>query len=120
MREVVAGNSEVDRFGAGDLSVRVAEGSPGEWVVFHLTDITVPPLDTASAEGKRIEENVKRGITEDFIGQYVQQLQKDLGAQRQADIRRTNELFRAVMSTYDDHIAKQQRQIDYLLPNPTR
>jgi peptidyl-prolyl cis-trans isomerase D len=57
-----------------------AEGNPGEWVVFHLTDITVPALDTASAEGKRIEENVKRGVTEDFIGQYVQQLQKDLGA----------------------------------------
>jgi peptidyl-prolyl cis-trans isomerase D len=57
-----------------------AEGNPGEWVVFHLTDITVPALDTASADGKRIDDNVKRGITEDFIGQYVQQLQKDLGA----------------------------------------
>jgi peptidyl-prolyl cis-trans isomerase D len=57
-----------------------AEGNPGEWVVFRLTDITVPALDTASADGKRIDENVKRGITEDFIGQYVQQLQKDLGA----------------------------------------
>src|SRR6266567_1786687 len=57
-----------------------AEGNPGERVVFHLTDITVPALDTASADGKRIDENVKRGVTEDFIGQYVQQLQKDLGA----------------------------------------
>ncbi|MEN3378582.1 MAG: peptidyl-prolyl cis-trans isomerase [Hyphomicrobiales bacterium] len=57
-----------------------AEGNPGEWVVFRLTDITVPALDTASADGKRIDENVKRGITEDFIGQYVQQLKKDLGA----------------------------------------
>ena len=56
-----------------------AEGNPGEWVVFHLTDVTVPALDTASADGKRIDDNVKRGITEDFIGQYVQQLQKDLG-----------------------------------------
>jgi peptidyl-prolyl cis-trans isomerase D len=57
-----------------------AEGNPGEWVVFHLTDITVPAFDQASAEGKRVDENVKRGITEDFIGQYVQQLQKELGA----------------------------------------
>jgi peptidyl-prolyl cis-trans isomerase D len=56
-----------------------AEGNPGEWVVFHLTDVAVPTLDTASADGKRIDDNVKRGITEDFIGQYVQQLQKDLG-----------------------------------------
>jgi peptidyl-prolyl cis-trans isomerase D len=57
-----------------------AEGNPGEWVVFRVTDITVPTLDAASTDGKRIDENVKRGITEDFIGQYVQQLKKDLGA----------------------------------------
>jgi peptidyl-prolyl cis-trans isomerase D len=57
-----------------------AEGNPGEWVVYRVTDITVPAFDAASAEGKRVDENVKRGITEDFIGQYVQQLQKELGA----------------------------------------
>jgi peptidyl-prolyl cis-trans isomerase D len=57
-----------------------AEGNPGEWVVYRLTDITVPALDQASAEGKRVDENVKRGITEDFIGQYVEQLKKELGA----------------------------------------
>jgi peptidyl-prolyl cis-trans isomerase D len=56
------------------------EGNPGEWVVFRLTDITVPAFDQASAEGKRIDENVKRGMTEDFIGQYVEQLKKELGA----------------------------------------
>ena len=55
--------------------------------VWHYLDETgvelgtsVPFPDQASADGKRVEENVKRGITEDFIGQYVQQLQKDLGA----------------------------------------
>jgi peptidyl-prolyl cis-trans isomerase D len=57
-----------------------AEGNPGEWVVYRVTDITVPAVDPASAEGKRVDENVKRGISEDFIGQYVQQLQKELGA----------------------------------------
>lgn len=57
-----------------------AEGNPGEWVVYRLTDITVPAFDPASAEGKRVDENVKRGITEDFIGQYVEQLKKELGA----------------------------------------
>jgi peptidyl-prolyl cis-trans isomerase D len=57
-----------------------AEGNPGEWVVFHLTDITVPALDPAAADGKRIDDNVKRALSEDFIGQYVQQLKKDLGA----------------------------------------
>jgi hypothetical protein len=57
---------------------------------------------------------------EQTLALHLAQLQRDFGAQRQADIRRTNELVRALMSTYDDHIAKQQRQIDYLLPNPKR
>jgi len=48
------------------------------------------------------------------------QLQKDFDAQRQADIRRNNQLFRQVMSTYSDEITKQQRQINYLLPNPQK
>jgi hypothetical protein len=48
------------------------------------------------------------------------QLQKDFDAQRQADIRRNNQLFRQVMSTYSDEITKQQRQINYLLPASQR
>jgi peptidyl-prolyl cis-trans isomerase D len=64
---------EKDQFGS-------AEGNPGEWVVFHLTDISVPALDPEAADVKRIDDNMKRALSEDFIGQYVQQLQKDLGA----------------------------------------
>jgi hypothetical protein len=54
---------------------------------------------------------------EQDLALHLVQLQRDFNAQRQADIRRTNQLFRDVMSTYGDEIAKQQRQINYLLPN---
>jgi peptidyl-prolyl cis-trans isomerase D len=58
-----------------------AEGSnPGEWVVFRLTDITVPDFDANSAEGKRIVDAARRSLSEDVIAQYVQRLQTDLGA----------------------------------------
>ena len=58
-----------------------AEGSnPGEWVVFKLTDITVPDFDAASVEGKRIADAVRRSLSEDVITQYLQRLQTDLGA----------------------------------------
>jgi peptidyl-prolyl cis-trans isomerase D len=59
----------------------MAEGSnPGEWVVFRLTDVTVPDFDANSADGKRIVEAARRSISEDVIAQYVQRLQTDLGA----------------------------------------
>jgi peptidyl-prolyl cis-trans isomerase D len=59
----------------------MAEGSnPGEWVVFRLTDITVPDFDANSAEGKRIVDAARRSLSEDVIAQYVQRLQTDLGA----------------------------------------
>ena len=57
-----------------------AEGnSPSEWVVFRLTDITVPDFDAASAESKRVADAMRRQMSEDLIAQYVQRLQTDLG-----------------------------------------
>ena len=53
---------------------------------------------------------------EQDLALHLVQLQRDSNAQRQADIRRTNQLFRDVMSTYGDEIVKQQKQINYLLP----
>jgi len=53
---------------------------------------------------------------EQDLALHLVQLQRDFNAQRTADIRRTNQLFRDVMSTYGDEIAKQQRQINYLVP----
>ncbi len=51
---------------------------------------------------------------------HLVQLQRDFEAQRQADLRRTNQLFRQVTSTYGDEIAKHERQINYLLPTSQR
>jgi hypothetical protein len=39
----------------------------------------VPTFDAAAPEGKRIDDNVRRALTEDIIGQYVLRLQNDLG-----------------------------------------
>jgi len=51
-----------------------------ERVVFVLTDITVPGFDAASSEGKRIEETMRRSLSEDLLAQYVGRLQTELGA----------------------------------------
>lgn len=57
-----------------------AESIPGEWTVFQVTDISVPTLDVASEEGRRIQDGLKRTLTEDIVTQYLQRLQADIGA----------------------------------------
>jgi len=57
-----------------------AEGEqPGEWVVFRVTDVTIPKLDAGGADAKRIEDTVKRQESDDIFGQYVASLENDLG-----------------------------------------
>jgi peptidyl-prolyl cis-trans isomerase D len=59
----------------------MTEGAnPTEWVVFHLTDIAVPGFNAGSPEAKRIEDTMRRALTEDLLGQYVLRLQTDFGA----------------------------------------
>jgi peptidyl-prolyl cis-trans isomerase D len=69
-----------------------AEGAnPTEWVVFHLTDITVPPAVADTPEAKRVEDTMKRALTEDLLSQYVLRLQSDIGATINMDaLRRVN------------------------------
>jgi len=58
-----------------------AEGKDAaERIVFHVTDISVPAFDAASPEGRKIDEAMRRSITEDLLAQYVARLQTDLGA----------------------------------------
>jgi peptidyl-prolyl cis-trans isomerase D len=57
-----------------------ADGAnPTERIVFHVTEITVPPLDPNSAEGKRIKEALTQALGNDLLGQYVTRLEKDAG-----------------------------------------
>ena len=65
-----------------------------------------------------LDENQKK--QDQDLALHLVQLQRDFEAQRQADLRRTNQLFRQVTSTYGDEIAKHERQINYLLPNSQR
>ena len=59
----------------------IAQGNgPAEWVVFRVTDIAVSDFDAASPEVKRITDQMRRGLTEDMLAQYVQRLRTDIGA----------------------------------------
>jgi peptidyl-prolyl cis-trans isomerase D len=50
-----------------------------EWIVFRVTDITVPPVDMASADIKKLKESLVRSLTDEQIAQYVTKLETDIG-----------------------------------------
>jgi peptidyl-prolyl cis-trans isomerase D len=51
----------------------------GEWIVFRVTDIMVPPVDLASDDIKKLKETLARAMTDEQVAQYVTRLEKDIG-----------------------------------------
>ncbi|MFL4977156.1 MAG: peptidyl-prolyl cis-trans isomerase [Xanthobacteraceae bacterium] len=78
--EVVSANLVEEAFKAGKGVVGVAEGQNAtERIVFRVTDIGVPELDPKSAEAKRIDDALKRALSDDIMGQYILRVQNDIG-----------------------------------------
>ena len=61
--------------GAGQTSVAGAN----EWIVFRVTDVSVPPVDLASDEIKKLKETLQRGLTDELVAQNVTKLETDIG-----------------------------------------
>jgi peptidyl-prolyl cis-trans isomerase D len=53
--------------------------SASAWIVFRVTDITVPPADLASDDMKKLKENILRGLTDEQIAQYITKLESEIG-----------------------------------------
>ncbi len=51
----------------------------GEWIVFRVTDVSVPPVDLASDDIKKLKETLQRGLTDEQLAQYVTRLEADIG-----------------------------------------
>lgn len=47
--------------------------------VFKVTGATVPPLDAASQEAQRMEAQLRNGMSDDLLNQYIAQIRQDLG-----------------------------------------
>jgi peptidyl-prolyl cis-trans isomerase D len=58
---------------------QTAGSAAGEWIVFRVTDITVPPVDLASDDMKKLKETLERGLTDEQVAQYVTKLESDIG-----------------------------------------
>ncbi len=64
---------------AKDAAGKADGTQPGEQIVFRLTDIVVPSLDTASEEAKRAVQTLNRGLSEDILAEYIAWLERDIG-----------------------------------------
>jgi peptidyl-prolyl cis-trans isomerase D len=50
-----------------------------QWVVFRVTDVTVPPVDMASEEVKKLKETLQRSLTDEQLAQYVTKIESEIG-----------------------------------------
>jgi peptidyl-prolyl cis-trans isomerase D len=64
---------------AKDGTGQTAGAAAGEWVVFRVTDVSVPPVDLASDDIKKLKETLQRGLTDEQVAQYVTKLETDIG-----------------------------------------
>lgn len=53
--------------------------SSNEWIVYRVTDVSVPQVDLSSEEIKKLKETLQRGLTDEQVGQYVTKLESDIG-----------------------------------------
>jgi peptidyl-prolyl cis-trans isomerase D len=51
----------------------------GEWIVYRVTDVAVPPSDLSAPELKQIKDNLERRLNDEQLAQYVAKLETDLG-----------------------------------------
>jgi peptidyl-prolyl cis-trans isomerase D len=64
---------------AKDGAGQTAGAGDNEWIVFRVTDISVPPVDLASDEMKKVKEQLQRSLEDEEIAQYVTKLESNIG-----------------------------------------
>jgi peptidyl-prolyl cis-trans isomerase D len=64
---------------AKDGAGQTTGSGPGEWIVFRVTDISVPPVDLSSDDIKKLKETLERGLSDEQVAQYVTKLESDIG-----------------------------------------
>jgi peptidyl-prolyl cis-trans isomerase D len=64
---------------AKDAAGQTPDAAANAWIVFRVTDITVPPVDLASEDMKKLKESVQRTQTDEQIAQYITKLETEIG-----------------------------------------
>jgi peptidyl-prolyl cis-trans isomerase D len=63
-----------------DSAAQAPGASGGDWIVFRVTDVTVPPVDLASDDIKKLKETLLRGLSDEQVAEYVTKLESQIGS----------------------------------------
>ena len=64
---------------AKDGAGQTPGSTPTEWIVFRVTDDTVPPVDLNSADMKKLKDQLVHGLADEQVALYVAKLEKEIG-----------------------------------------
>lgn len=64
---------------AKDAAGQTPGSGATEWIVFRVTDDTVPPVDLNSDDMKKLKDQLVRGLADEQVALYVAKLEKDIG-----------------------------------------
>ncbi|QWG21082.1 SurA N-terminal domain-containing protein [Bradyrhizobium sediminis] len=64
---------------AKDAAGQTAGAGGSEWIVFRVTDISVPPVDLASDGVRKLKDTLQRGLTDEQVAQYVTKIESTIG-----------------------------------------
>jgi peptidyl-prolyl cis-trans isomerase D len=62
-----------------DAAAQASGAGGGDWIVFRVTDVTVPPVDLASDDIKKLKETLLRGLSDEQLAAYVTKLESQIG-----------------------------------------
>jgi peptidyl-prolyl cis-trans isomerase D len=64
---------------AKDAAGMSGGASSAEWIVYRVKDVTVPTIDMASDDIKKLKETLQRGLTDEQVAQYVGKIESEIG-----------------------------------------
>jgi peptidyl-prolyl cis-trans isomerase D len=64
---------------AKDGAGQTPAAGDSEWIVFRVTDIAVPPVDMASPDIKKMQQQLQQSLEDELIAQYVGKLETEIG-----------------------------------------
>jgi len=64
---------------AKDGAAQTPDAGANAWIVFRVTDVSVPPVDLASDGIKKLKESVQRGLTDEQLAEYITKLESEIG-----------------------------------------
>jgi peptidyl-prolyl cis-trans isomerase D len=62
-----------------DIAAQASGAGGSDWIVFRVTDVTVPPADLASDDIKKLKETLLKGLSDEQVAAYVSKLESQIG-----------------------------------------